>query len=60
MKLKSYNYLVVLLMIVFCSSLSSEEKIDIWKNKANKKMDTQKIENEKKIEKIPTYNLLKL
>ena len=48
MKLKSYNYLVVLLMIVFCSSLSSEEKIDIWKNKANKKMDTQKIENEKK------------
>ena len=48
MKLKSYNYLVVLLMIVFCSSLSSEEKIDIWKNKANKKMDTQKIENENK------------
>ena len=47
MKLKSYNYLVVLLMIVFSSSLSSEEKIDIWKSKENKKTETQEIENEK-------------
>jgi hypothetical protein len=33
MKLKSFNYLVGLLIIFFYSPLFSEEKIDIWKNK---------------------------
>ena len=46
MKLKSYNCLVVLLMIIFTTSLSSEEKIDIWKNKEKKKTETQNLETE--------------
>ena len=46
MKLKSYNYLVVLLMIIFCSSLSSEEKIDIWQNKEKKVIESEKTEKE--------------
>ena len=33
MKLKSSKYLFGLLIIFFCSSVLSEEKIDIWKNK---------------------------
>jgi len=32
MKLKSFNYLAGLLIILFCSQLTSEEKIDIWNN----------------------------
>tara|TARA_B100001059_G_scaffold234874_1_gene278739 strand:+ start:262 stop:1995 length:1734 start_codon:yes stop_codon:yes gene_type:complete len=32
MKLKSYNHLLSLLIIIFCSPVLSEEKIDIWKN----------------------------
>ena len=33
MKLKSFNYLVGLLIVLIFSPLLSEEKIDIWKNK---------------------------
>ena len=33
MKLKSFNYLICLLIILIFSPLLSEEKIDIWKNK---------------------------
>ena len=33
MKLKSFNYLVGLLIFFLCAPLSGEEKIDIWKNK---------------------------
>jgi len=33
MKLKSFNYLICLLIILIFSPLSSEDKIDIWKNK---------------------------
>ena len=33
MKLKSFKYLIGLLIIFFYSPLSGEEKIDIWKNK---------------------------
>ena len=33
MKLKSFNYLIGLLIIFFYSPLFGEEKIDIWKNK---------------------------
>ena len=46
MKLKSYNYLIVLLMIIFTTSLSSEEKIDIWKNKEKKITETKNLEKE--------------
>ena len=35
MKLKSFNYLIGLLIVFLNSPLLSEEKIDIWKN--NKK-----------------------
>ena len=33
MKLKSFNYLIGLLIFFIYSPLLSEEKIDIWKNK---------------------------
>ena len=33
MRLKSYNYLLSLLIIIFFSPVLSEEKIDIWNNK---------------------------
>jgi hypothetical protein len=33
-------------MIIFTTSLSSEEKIDIWKNKEKKKTETQNLEKE--------------
>jgi len=42
MKLKSFNYFVVLLIIIFYSPLHSEEKIDIWKNKKEVTVDTPK------------------
>ncbi len=41
MKLKSFNYLLGLLVALFFSTLSSEEKIDIWNN--NKKANEQQI-----------------
>ena len=46
MKLKSFNFLISLLIIFSSSPLLSEEKIDIWKNKTkeNTKEET-KIEN---------------
>ena len=33
MRLKSYNFLLSLLIIIFFSPVLSEEKIDIWNNK---------------------------
>ena len=34
MKLKSFNYFICLILIIFLNSpILSEEKIDIWKNK---------------------------
>ena len=46
MKLKSFNFLVGLLIIFSFSPLASEEKIDIWKNK--KETPTENSEIEKK------------
>ena len=46
MKLRSFNYLIGLILIFFCSHLLSEEKIDIWKNK--KEIPKQNIEVEEK------------
>ena len=43
MKLKSFNYLVGLLIIFLYSPVVSEEKIDIWNNK--NKTETQKEKN---------------
>ena len=53
MKLKSFNYLASFLIILFSSHSSSEEKIDIWKNKKTEtnqssnieKKNTQEVEN---------------
>ncbi len=43
MKLKSFNYLFSLLIFLFCSPISSEEKkIDIWKNKKETSSETSK------------------
>ena len=46
MKLKSFNYLVGLLIIFLYSPLLSEERIDIWKN--NKEIATDSPKKEKK------------
>jgi hypothetical protein len=47
MKLKSFNYLICLLIILIFSPLSSEDKIDIWKNKKEVvKESSTPIENE--------------
>ena len=47
MKLKSFNFLIGLLIIFFCTPLFSEEKIDIWKNKEKKVKESQNVEKEK-------------
>ena len=53
MKLKSFNYLVSLLIIFHYSHLSSEEKIDIWKNKKKEVIiESSKKENNEIQEKI--------
>ena len=44
MKLKSFNYFLGLLIIFLYSPLSSEEKIDIWKNKKETVIDSPKQE----------------
>ena len=55
MKLKSFNYFFSLLIFLFCSPISSEEKkIDIWKNKKetsseNSKQDVKKDMSENSI-----------
>jgi len=41
MKLKSFNYLVALLLIFSSTPILSEEKIDIWKNKKENIKDAQ-------------------
>ena len=43
MKLKSFNYLLSLLIVLFLSPLLGEDKIDIWKEK-NKKINVNKSE----------------
>jgi hypothetical protein len=49
MKLKSFNYYYCLLILFFSfTSLNSEEKIDIWSNKDNKKIIENKSEIKKK------------
>ena len=35
MKLKSFSYIISLLIIFFCTHIFGEEKIDIWKNNSN-------------------------
>ena len=45
MKLKSFNYILGLLIIFFYSPLFSEEKIDIWNNKKKIIEESQKKES---------------
>ena len=44
MKLRSFNYLIGLILIFFCSHLLSEEKIDIWKNKKETPQENLELE----------------
>ena len=46
MKLKSFNFLIGLLLILYFSPLFSEEKIDIWKNNKDNKNSTVKTEEQ--------------
>ena len=46
MKLKSFNYFIGLILIIFLNtSILSEEKIDIWKNKKETSTSEPKKEN---------------
>ena len=47
MKLKSFNYLVGLIIIFLNSPLLSEEQIDIWKNKKKNPVTSTEKKNEK-------------
>ena len=55
MKLKSFNYLISLLIIFFCQPLLSEEKIDIWKNKKEVVEETPE-DNDSKGKENPNFN----
>ena len=53
MKLKSFKYFLGLfIFLIIFSPIESEEKIDIWKNEKKVIKETEKIDQEKKIEKI--------
>jgi len=52
MRLKSFNYLVGLLIIFFSSTLLSDEKIDIWKNNKETSLETTKQENKEENKKL--------
>ena len=52
MRLKSFNLLVSLLTVFFSTSLLSDEKIDIWKNKEEITKESSKV-NSEKVEKKP-------
>ena len=54
MKLKSFNYILGLLIFFLYSPLYSEEKIDIWKNNKENTLATPKLENENNRESINT------
>ncbi len=65
MKLKSFNYVICLLIICFYSPLLGEEKIDIWKNKNKgptkvEKNDTQKPTNIQSSETIESLEKIKI
>ena len=47
MKLKSFNFFISLLIICLFSPVMSEDKIDIWKNNKDSKLDTIEKKNEK-------------
>ena len=53
MKLKSFKYFLGLfIFLIIFSPIKSEEKIDIWKNEKKATKETEKIDQEKEIEKI--------
>ena len=47
MKLKSFNFFISLLIICLFSPVMSEDKIDIWKNNKDSKLDAIEKKNEK-------------
>ena len=64
MRLKSFNYLIGLLIILFHSPVFSEDKIDIWKDNSNKKIDTRdatgSISEEKKNDLFQSYKFCEI
>ena len=61
MKLKSFNYLIGLLIILLNSPVLGEEKIDIWKNKKDKSIsESETIKKEKSSDKTLFLNQLDL
>ena len=52
MKLKSFNYLISLLIIFFFSNLLGEEKIDIWKNQQKTNSESSKPESKNNLENL--------
>ena len=58
MKLKSFNHILGLLIILFYTPLQSEEKkIDIWDNNKEKKLETPKQLNDENSFKLDTKPL---
>ena len=57
MKLKSFNFLVGLLIIFSFSPLASEEKIDIWKNKKETSTENSEIETDQNFSKEKNINI---
>ncbi len=55
MKLKSFSYLLGLLIILSFSPLTSEEKIDIWKNKSENTPDPIKDEEKDNVKNMSNF-----
>ena len=52
MKLKSFNFFISLLIICLFSPVMSEDKIDIWKNNKDSKLNSIENKNEKKNDRL--------
>ena len=60
MKLKSFNFLIgLLILILFSNPLKTEEKIDIWKNKEKKQTTSQEDSVSKKKDEQLNLNSIK-
>ena len=60
MKLKSFNFLIgLLILILFSNPSKTEEKIDIWKNKEKKQTTSQEDSVSKKKDEQLNLNSIK-
>ena len=61
MKLKSFNYLFSLLIILLVfTPLKSDEQIDIWKNDKNKSLEKKNLKDDKNSQKLNFKTLKKI